>query len=214
MLHKREIKSYVIREGRMTRGQSRALEEYWPSFGLEVDDGRIDPNVLSSNSGKLVLEIGFGMGDSLFEMARDQPDQYFIGVEVHRPGVGHLLQLAAKEGLRNLKVYRADSIDVLKYCLPSESLDRIQIFFPDPWPKKKHHKRRLLNPGFVELMASKLVSGGILHVATDWTPYAEVIQEMMNGWLPCTPPVRVLTKYEKRGIRLNHQVTDLAYRKR
>jgi len=166
-MHKREIRSYVIREGRMTDGQKRALEDHWSAMGLEVDDGLIDARRLFSVEQPLTLEIGFGMGDSLFEMASSQPLVNFIGVEVHRPGVGHLLRLSAKAGLSNLRVFSADSVDVIKRCLPSESLDNVQIFFPDPWHKKKHNKRRLINPGFINLLAPCLKTQAVLHIATD-----------------------------------------------
>ena len=208
---RREIRSFVIREGRMTPGQKRAMEVCWPEFGLNVEDGLIDHKQKFSKSQPLVLEIGFGMGDSLFEMASNEPTNNFIGVEVHRPGVGHLLQLAQEHQLSNLRLYNADSIDVLSRCIPSNCLDKIQIFFPDPWHKKKHNKRRLISPTFVELLASRLRQDGVLHIATDWAPYAEVIGEVMVGWDKAKVPARATTKYEKRGLRLNHEVFDLAY---
>lgn len=208
-LNKRDIKSYVLREGRITPGQKRALEEQWPIFGLNVEDGLLDKPFTQDQS--TVLEIGFGMGDSLFEMATLHPDQNFIGVEVHRPGVGHLLQLAAEKDLSNLRVYRADSKDVLTQCIRDASLDKVQIFFPDPWHKKKHNKRRLINHDFVELLAKKLRPGGVLHIATDWAPYAESITEVIQDWRTCEIPVRVETKYERRGLRLKHEVFDFAF---
>ena len=208
-LNRRDIKSYVLREGRITPGQKRALEDQWPVYGLNVEDGLL--NSPFSKSQETVLEIGFGMGDSLFEMATLHPDQNFIGVEVHRPGVGHLLQLAAEAKLNNLRVYRADSKDVLNQCIHDRSLDKIQIFFPDPWHKKKHNKRRLINDDFVNLLAKKLKQGGILHIATDWAPYAEVISEVMQDWCVCEIPDRVETKYERRGLRLDHEVFDFAF---
>jgi len=208
-LNKREIKSYVLREGRITPGQKRALGEQWAVYGLNVEDGiLIDPFIKAQET---VLEIGFGMGDSLFEMATLHPDQNFIGVEVHRPGVGHLLQLAAGAELKNLRVYRADSKDVLDQCITDGSLDKIQIFFPDPWHKKKHNKRRLINDDFVNLLGKKLKSGAVLHIATDWAPYADAISEVMQSWRPCEIPDRVETKYERRGLRLDHEVFDFAF---
>jgi len=212
-LHKREIKSYVIREGRITPGQIKALQDFWPAMGLEVQDGLLDCRSEFITGQPLVLEIGFGMGDSLFEMAQSETQTNFIGVEVHRPGVGHLLRLAGKAGLTNLKVYRADSIDVIQQCLPEASLDKVQIFFPDPWHKKKHHKRRLINPGFIGLLAPCLKPGAVVHMATDWAPYADVMEEVMKDWVRVEAPQRAATKYEKRGLKLDHEVFDLAFRK-
>ena len=203
----------MIREGRMTPGQRRALEEAWPFYGLETNNGFLNLAELFPE-GPIVLEIGFGMGDSLLEMATANPDVNYIGVEVHRPGVGHLLNRAEEQGLKNLKVFGEDSIDVLKLAVPEHSLDVVQIFFPDPWHKKKHHKRRLINPEFVELVASRLKQTGILHIATDWAEYAESIEETLNDWLPMPVPNRVETKYERRGKRLEHEVFDFAFRPR
>jgi len=210
-MQKRDIRSYVIREGRMTPGQKRALDEQWNSFGLNLEDGQLD--VAFDKKADIVLEIGFGMGDSLFEMAQTFPEQNFIGVEVHRPGVGHLLQLSASHELKNLKVFRADSIDVLSLCIPDDSLSKVQIFFPDPWHKKKHNKRRLITNEFVALVREKLKPEGILHIATDWAPYAEVIAEVMQSWTPCGIPQRAETKYERRGLKLEHEVFDMAFKK-
>jgi tRNA (guanine-N7-)-methyltransferase len=195
----------------MTPGQKRALEEAWPTYGLETNNGLLDISVLFP-SGPVVLEIGFGMGDSLFEMASNNPDNNYIGVEVHKPGVGHLLNRAENDELQNLKVFAEDSIDVLKLSIPETSLDVVQIFFPDPWHKKKHHKRRLINPEFAALVASRLKPEGILHIATDWADYAESIEETMQAWPAVPVPVRVETKYERRGKRLEHEVFDFAYR--
>ena len=210
-MQKRDIRSYVIREGRMTPGQKRALDEQWDSFGLNLEDGQL--NAAFDKKADIVLEIGFGMGDSLFEMAQTFPEQNFIGVEVHRPGVGHLLQLTASHELKNLKVFRADSIDVLSLCIPDNSLSKVQIFFPDPWHKKKHNKRRLITNEFVGLVREKLKPEGILHIATDWAPYAEVIAEVMQSWTSCEIPKRAETKYERRGLKLEHEVFDMAFKK-
>ena len=210
---KREIRSYVIRDGRITPGQLRALDECWVSYGLDVHNGVLDLDAVFPESNPTVLEIGFGMGDSLFEMSQGDSNTNYIGVEVHRPGVGHLLQLANKAELRNLRLFKDDSIDVLKQCISDKSLAKIQIFFPDPWHKKKHHKLRLISEEFVELLKSKLKDDGVLHIATDWMPYAEYIREVMVHWREVAVPARPITKYEKRGLRLNHEVTDLAYAK-
>ncbi|MFT4676151.1 MAG: tRNA (guanine-N7-)-methyltransferase [Patiriisocius sp.] len=209
--HRRPIRSFVIREGRMTPGQRRALEEAWPDYGLEVSDGLLDLDSLFSNSAPTICEIGFGMGDSLFEMAEKNARLNYIGVEVHRPGVGHLLKLAEESSLNNLKVFAEDSIDVLTECIPPKSLDGIQIFFPDPWHKKKHHKRRLISESFSELLEGRLKTGGVLHIATDWSHYAESIAETLSSWQKTSIPERVETKYERRGIGLDHEVFDLAY---
>lgn len=209
--HRRPIRSFVIREGRMTPGQRRALEEAWPDYGLEVSDGLLDLDSLFSNSAPTICEIGFGMGDSLFEMAEKNAHLNYIGVEVHRPGVGHLLKLAEESSLNNLKVFAEDSIDVLTECIPPKSLDGIQIFFPDPWHKKKHHKRRLISESFSELLEGRLKTGGVLHIATDWSHYAESIAETLSSWQKTSIPERVETKYERRGIGLDHEVFDLAY---
>lgn len=195
----------------MTPGQKRALDTAWPAYGLSVADGVLDLETLFVKPGPVILEIGFGMGDSLFEMAASNPHLNYIGVEVHRPGVGHLLKLAADAELRNLKVFSEDSIDVLSQCVPVKSLAGVQIFFPDPWHKKKHHKRRLINAAFVALIESRLTVGGVLHIATDWANYAEWIQEVLAGWPVADIPDRVETKYERRGKRLEHEVFDLAY---
>lgn len=211
MTDRRAIRSFVIREGRMTPGQKRALESDWPAYGLNVSDGLLDLQNLFVKAGPVVLEIGFGMGDSLFEMAAKNADVNYIGVEVHRPGVGHLLKLASDAQLTNLKVFSEDSIDVLSRCVPEKSLDGVQIFFPDPWHKKKHHKRRLINGDFVQLLESRLKVGGVLHIATDWANYAEWIQDVLQDWVATSVPERAETKYERRGKRLDHEVFDLAY---
>lgn len=218
--HKREIRSFVIRDGRITPGQIKALEEYWPIYGFDLagdPSPKIEPldrNMPFLTEQPVVLEIGFGMGDSLFEMAMQSRSTNFIGIEVHRPGVGHLLGLVHQEGLENVRVFRADSVEVLKFGLPDNILDKVQIFFPDPWHKKKHHKRRLVTSAFVALIRAKLKPGGLLHIATDWEPYAEEIAELMadaTAFEKCDVPERVVTKYERRGLRLGHVVTDMAY---
>lgn len=213
-IHRRPIRSFVIREGRMTPGQKRALEEAWPDYGLEVSGRMLNLDSLFSNSAPTICEIGFGMGDSLFEMAEKNAHLNYIGVEVHRPGVGHLLKLAEESSLNNLKVFAEDSIDVLTECIPPKSLDGIQIFFPDPWHKKKHHKRRLISESFSQLLESRLKTGGVLHIATDWSHYAESIEETLSTWQKTSIPERVETKYERRGLGLDHEVFDLAYASR
>ncbi len=217
----RRIRSFVRREGRITAGQQRALQEYWPRYGLEADA----PLELARVFGRDVprtLEIGFGNGATLASMAAQQPEQDFIGIEVHRPGVGHLLQLIEERGLCNVRVMREDAVQVLTHCIANDSLDRVLLFFPDPWHKKRHHKRRLVQPEFVELLAGKIRRGGHLHMATDWEDYARHMLEVMsgsaafrncaeNGVFVPRPDYRPLTKFEQRGQRLGHEVRDLLY---
>lgn len=220
----KSIRSFVIRAGRITVGQKNAFDKYWPTMGLSLFKGPIDPEKVFGRQAPLVLEIGFGMGDSLLEMARNEPDKNFIGIEVHPPGVGRLISEASQQGLSNLRVYMADAMDVLEDCIPDESIDRLQLYFPDPWHKKKHHKRRIVQPGFVERLRPKLKLGGVLHMATDWQPYADHMLEVMNamtgfvneftetGFSP-RPDYRPVTKFEKRGERLGHGVWDLVFKK-
>jgi len=216
------IRSFVIRSGRMTEGQRRGVEEHWPSYGLSLEEGAIDLTTLFGREAPVVVEIGFGMGDSLLQMAKDDPNTDFIGIEVHPPGVGRIVANAGEAGLDNLRVYCADALDVLKECVADASLDRVQLYFPDPWHKKKHNKRRIVQPQFTELVRQKLKIGGVFHMATDWEPYAEAMVEVMNeeqhfknqygvGEFAPRPDYRPLTKFEKRGQRLGHGVWDLLY---
>ncbi len=223
---RRGIKSYVLRAGRMTAAQERGLKEVWPKWGLTLADGRQDLERLFGRKAPCVVEIGFGMGKSLVEQAETHPETDFIGIEVHAPGVGKLLDEADKRGLTNLRVYREDALAVLADCLPEASIDTLQLFFPDPWPKKKHHKRRIVQLPFVELVRSRLEPGGKLHMATDWQAYAEFMAEVMAeapGFVNTAPAetapyverpdFRPLTKFEQRGERLGHGVWDLIYRR-
>jgi len=171
----RKVRSFVKREGRLTNGQANALDKFWSVMGLSHKDGLINPVTLFDNDNPTVLEIGFGMGKSLVEMAKNAPQLNFIGVEVHRPGVGACISLAKEEGVNNLKVYEHDAIEVLADCIADNSLATVQLFFPDPWHKKKHHKRRIVSPEFVETIRQKLKVGGVFHMATDWENYAECI---------------------------------------
>ena len=223
--HKRLIRSFVRREGRLTAGQQRALDTLWPRFGLDLPAQAEELEDLLKSERAVTLEIGFGNGASLAEMAGNAPDQLFIGIEVHRPGVGHLLQLVEQNGLENVRVICEDAVEVLKQFVPDGSLDRLLLFFADPWPKKRHHKRRIVQPNFVELVAKKLKPGGIFHMATDWENYAEHMLEVMEA-SPAfentrgprqyseRPDYRPITKFEQRGQRLGHGVWDLLYRKR
>mgnify|MGYP006087752403 CR=1 FL=1 len=218
----RKIRSFVKREGRLTKAQARALELHWQTMGLLHEDGTIDVNNLFGNNNAIVLEIGFGMGKSLVEMAKNSPELNFIGIEVHRPGVGACILLAEEQGVTNLKVYEHDAIEILADCIPDGSLSKVQLFFPDPWHKKKHHKRRIVKADFVETIRQKLHVGGIFHMATDWENYAEcMIEDMLtapgynnlsetNDYVP-RPDSRPLTKFENRGQRLGHGVWDIQF---
>ena len=220
---KREIKSFVVRSGRMTAGQTRGWDEYWSKYGLDPDEA-LDFSDIFGNDNPVVFEIGFGMGGSLFEMASNDANMNFVGVEVHRPGVGALLASAGDAGLDNLRLLCCDAVELLKNKVPANSLARLQLYFPDPWHKKRHHKRRIVQPEFAALVASKLADGGVFHMATDWEPYAEHMAEVMNeapnyencaetGSYSPKPDYRPSTKFEKRGERLGHGVWDLLYKK-
>src|SRR5690554_5369953 len=225
-LHRRGIKSYVLRAGRMTQAQTRGLEEVWPRLGLSLAEGCQDLDRLFGRQARRVVEIGFGMGASLIEQAETHLDTDFINIEVHPPGVGKVLDEADKRDLTNLRVYREDALAVLERCLPESSLDTLQLFFPDPWPKKKHHKRRIVQPAFVELIRTRLKPEGTLHMTTDWQGYAEWMVEVMTDapgyantatadtapYVP-RPAFRPLTKFEARGERLGHGVWDLIYQR-
>jgi len=220
--HLRTIRSFVMRAGRTTLGQERALEEVWPIFGLSVEAGMIDLQQVFGREADTVLEIGFGMGESLISMAKDAPQKNFIGIEVHRPGVGRLLSRIAEEELENIRVYSEDAIDVLDKCIPDASLNTLQLFFPDPWHKKKHHKRRIVQPEFAQKIKAKLEQGGCFHMATDWQNYAEHMMEVMesaagysnnagtNVYSP-QPETRPVTKFQRRGEKLGHGVWDLIF---
>lgn len=218
------IRSYVIRGGRITEGQKKAFDSAWPTYGLSLFDGVVDPQALFGRRAPLVLEVGFGMGDSLLAMAKAEPESDFLGIEVHPPGVGRLINNAAKEGLTNLRVFMADAIDVFEDCIVDGSIDRFQLYFPDPWHKKKHNKRRIVQPEFIQRVRRKLAMGGICHLATDWEPYAEHMMEVMTmaeGYENTSgeycyaprPEYRPLTKFEHRGQRLGHGVWDLLFRR-
>ncbi len=219
----RPIRSYVLREGRMTPAQQRALTEHWPRYGLQVTDGLLDPKKVFGRDADLVLEIGFGMGQSLLAMAKQNPGQDFVGVEVHRPGIGALLVGMVEQEVDNIRIYQIDAKEVLSQCIADESLSKILIFFPDPWPKKRHHKRRLIQPEFVDLLIKKLKPGGLLHLATDWENYAEQMMDVLSS-LPKLKNMagdkqfsvstdRPETKFERRGRRLGHGVWDLIFSK-
>lgn len=220
----RRIQSFVLRQGRMTPSQQEGLSEYFPVYGLQLEDDLINPAEVFNRSAPLTVEIGFGMGASLLEQLQTQPDTNFIGIEVHLPGVGKLLAETGKLGLTNLKVYRDDAVEILERCFPAGSIDCLQIFFPDPWHKKKHHKRRLIQPEFIELVKKKLAPEGKLHLATDWENYAEEMLEMLDNTAGLSnlagagnyserPASRPQTKFELRGKALGHGSWDLIYQR-
>ena len=219
---KKSIRSYVVRAGRMTDAQRNAFDAGWSQYGLKLADGAIDTDAVFGRSGSKVLEIGFGMGDSLLQMAAADPETDFIGIEVHSPGVGRLINGAGEHKLKNLKVYMADAKDVLEDCIIDDSLHRIQIYFPDPWHKKKHNKRRLIQSEFIDFLRFKMEIGGVIHLATDWKNYAEQMLKVMenaegyknlagHGNYSQRPSFRPITKFESRGKRLGHEVWDLLY---
>ena len=233
--HHRPIRSFVIRSGRMTRAQTRAMESHWQEYGIEPDPlskNPIDPekkpseldfNQLFGRQAPTFLEIGFGMGQSLVAMAKMRPQDNFIGVDVCEPGIGSVIGLAVREGVKNLRIVQGDAVELLRHRISAHSLSGVYIFFPDPWHKRRHHKRRLIQPSFVELIIARLSKGGHLHAATDWEDYARHISKTLAGSTLCNqaadgeycqrPDYRSLTKYEARGQRLGHGVWDLIYQK-
>ncbi len=218
----RTVRSFVLRQGRLTSGQEAALKKLWPDFGLEASDGLFDFTAVFDRQAPVTLEIGFGNGDSLATMARNSPERDFVGIEVHRPGVGHILHLIEKYDLKNLRVIRDDAVEIIKNNIAENSLDCVQLFFPDPWHKKKHNKRRIVQPEFVSLLATRLQKGGIFHMATDWQEYAEHMAEVMEAHpdfesisdspYSKKPESRPETKFERRGLDRGHGVWDLLYR--
>lgn len=218
----RKIRSFVKREGRLTKGQATAIERNWSDMGLDYTGERYDLTQIFGRDAPTVLEIGFGMGHSLVQMAAAAPELNFIGVEVHRPGVGACLHEAEANGLTNLRLIEHDAVEVVENCLEDNSLKTVQVFFPDPWHKKRHHKRRLIQTEFIELLRPKLQVGGVIHLATDWESYAEHMLEVMRlsdkfrnlsasgDYIP-RPTERPLTKFENRGEKLGHGVWDLKF---
>ncbi|WP_417550384.1 tRNA (guanosine(46)-N7)-methyltransferase TrmB [Methylophaga sp.] len=220
----RQVKSFVKREGRLTPGQQKALDLLWPKFGIEADGQPIDMQNLFGRDAPVVFEIGFGNGASLVEMAMQQPEYNFIGVEVHRPGVGQLLKAIEDNNLTNLRVACTDAVELLKLQIADNALERVQLYFPDPWHKKRHHKRRIIQPTFVTILAQKIHPTGFLHMATDWQDYAEQMLQDLSAssefanisatgdYIP-RPDYRPLTKFEQRGHRLGHGVWDLLFQR-
>jgi tRNA (guanine-N7-)-methyltransferase len=221
---RRTVRSFVRRAGRITQSQQRALDELWPVYGASYADELIAFDELFGTSRPVVLEVGFGNGESLVELAAAIPDKNFLGIEVHEPGIGHCLLRADAAGIENLRIIAYDAIDVLTHQVPPESLSRLNIYFPDPWPKKRHHKRRIVQAAFLDLVADRLVAGGTLNIATDWANYAEHIDEVLSRMDRFTcierrehdgdePLDRPQTKFERRGLRKGHRICDWCFRK-
>ncbi len=221
--HPRTIRSFVRRTGRVTTGQAKAFEELGPKFVLPYTGQPLDPQAAFGRPGKLILEIGFGMGEATAHIARVRPDDNFLCCEVHEPGVGALLKRIGEQDIHNIRILQHDAVEVIDFMLPEGMLDGVHIFFPDPWHKKKHNKRRLIQSPLVAKLASRLKSGGYIHCATDWEPYAEQMLEVLSaeallantaeGYAP-KPDYRPLTKFENRGLKLGHGVWDLVFVKR
>ncbi|OOE60376.1 tRNA (guanosine(46)-N7)-methyltransferase TrmB [Salinivibrio sp. ML323] len=218
----RKVRSFVRREGRLTKGQEQALNESWPTMGIDFEASELDWLQVFGNDNPVVLEIGFGMGASLVEMAKNAPEKNFVGIEVHTPGVGACLMAAREAGVTNLRVMCHDAVEVFEQMLPKDSLDTVQLFFPDPWHKKRHHKRRIVQLPFAGMVRDKLKVGGVFHMATDWENYAEHMIDVMEaaphyqnvaqeGLYVPRPDDRPLTKFEQRGQRLGHGVWDIKY---
>ncbi len=224
-VRERTIRSFVLRAGRMTKAQNNAYQMLWTQFGLECSSRQLDIDGVFGRKAPLILEIGFGMGDSLLSQALDEPDHNFLGVEVHKPGIGRLMNDAKKLGINNLRIICEDAVKVLADRLTQESLAGVQIYFPDPWPKTRHHKRRIIQPEFIKLLAHKVRLGGFCHLATDWTPYAEWMLDLFSqnsvwhnlskkrGYV-VRPQRRPITKFEMRGELLGHHVFDLLFEKK
>jgi tRNA (guanine-N7-)-methyltransferase len=220
--HLRRIRSYVRREGRITSAQQTALEQLWPRYGLDPGSEPIDFAAVFGRVAPITLEIGFGNGTALAALAEGAPERDFVGIEVHRPGVGHLLRLLESKGLTNVRLLCQDAVVVLRDCIPAGALAEVLLWFPDPWPKKRHHKRRLVQPEFVRLLHRCLTPGGRLHLATDWADYAQHMLRALDadggyenaegvGRFSSHRASRPPTKFEQRGQRLGHEVFDLIY---
>ena len=223
--HPRSIRSFVTRAGRITPAQQRALTQLWPRYGIEFTPQPLELRSLFGRSAACTVEIGFGNGENLLHLARSHPQRDFLGIEVHRAGIGRLLLELSAAQLTNVRVICHDAVEVFAAQLPPLALQEILVLFPDPWPKKRHHKRRLLQADFVALLAARLAPHGLLRLATDWQPYAQQMLETLNqnaalenlagdGGFVARPAERLPTRFERRGARLGHEVWDLAYRKR
>jgi tRNA (guanine-N7-)-methyltransferase len=219
----RSIRSYVLRQGRTTPAQARAIAGLMPRFGIEYSRERLDLDRAFGRPAPKVLEIGFGMGEATASMAQAHPEIDFVGIEVHTPGVGALLRRLAELGIENVRVIQHDAVEVIEHMIGDRALDGVHIFFPDPWPKKRHHKRRLIQPDFVELLTRRMKAGATLHVATDWEDYAQHILAVLAAEpllentatdYAARPTIRPLTKFEGRGLKLGHRVWDIVFRRR
>jgi tRNA (guanine-N7-)-methyltransferase len=218
--HLRRIRSFVLREGRTTPAQQRAFERYWPRFGIDYQGTPRDLDALFGRHAPRVLEIGFGNGEALAWASEHGADRDYLGIEVHRPGVGRLMNTLAARDAHNVRIWNHDAVEVLEHEIPPASLDEVRIWFPDPWHKKRHHKRRLIQSGFVRLLGNRVKLGALLHLATDWADYAEQMREVLDAdpaWrnrgdgYAQRPPWRIETRFEQRGQRLGHGVFDLLY---
>lgn len=223
MSEHRPIRSFVLRQGRVSNAQRRAHETLLPLYGIPFADELLDLDKVFGRSAPKFLEIGFGMGETTAAIAQAHPQNDYLAIDVHTPGVGSLLKLIEESGLSNLRIIQHDAVEVLQRMLPPECLDGIHIFFPDPWPKARHHKRRLIQPQFIALLSERLKHGGYVHVATDWEDYAQQILQVLSNepqlantaadYAPC-PAYRPSTKFEQRGLKLGHGVWDLVFKRR
>jgi tRNA (guanine-N7-)-methyltransferase len=220
IMETRSVRSYRLRGSRITRSQAHALEKLWPLYGVEIPEWQLDLPALFPDSRQIILEIGFGMGEATALIGRDFPEDGFLAIDVHFPGVGKLMARIEDLALTNIRVMETDVHDILERHLADASLDGIHLFFPDPWQKSRHNKRRIINEEFLNLIAPKLKPGGFIHIATDWVPYAEVIGEvfaasaLFTGGVIDRPDWRPMTRFEGQGITKDHRVTDLRYLKK
>jgi tRNA (guanine-N7-)-methyltransferase len=220
---RRSIRTYVLRQGRLTAAQQRACENFLPQFGIAYRDAPLNLDQAFGRSAPKILEIGFGMGETTADIAARHPENDYLGIEVHTPGVGSLLKRIAEAGATNVRVIQHDAVEVLRTMIPPASLDGVHIYFPDPWPKKRHHKRRLIQAPFISLLSSRMKPGAYLHAATDWEDYALQILEVIaaepslvntaSGFAP-RPEWRPKTRFEARGLKLGHKVWDIVFRRR
>ena len=222
---RRSVRSFVLRKGRLTPAQKQALDRLWPRYGIDSSSTLLDLEAVFGCIAPLTVEIGFGNGDALAELAQLTPQEHFIGIEVHPPGIGHLLRLLESRQLENVRVASGDAVGFIEERLADAAVAGFRVWFPDPWPKKRHHKRRLIQPGFVQLLVKKLQPGGVIHLATDWAPYAEHMLEVLSAESGLRnlsgsddfcerPDWRPLTRFECRGERLGHETRDLLFEKR
>lgn len=227
ILFKREVKSFVRRQRKLTESQTHALHAAWPQFGVVMTDQKLNLDDLFHRHAETILEIGFGLGDTILSMAQQNPDKNYLGIEVHEPGVAAVMQGIIENNITNIRVIQHDAVKVIREWMPDRVLSRVHLYFPDPWPKKKHHKRRIVQPDFIDILCDKLVDGGVLHFATDWQHYAEHMMCVLSGNSRlknvigenqfadnATLQLRNNTKFEKRGVKLGHGVWDLLFQKR